>query len=98
MSRISYRATNSRSSNKLAFVAWHAIGLMFGKPDPYPETPLTFGFCDNLARRTLVARVRVVTTMLRGDSNNPQIADFPTFWQRLGLWPDPHWGTGLGRE
>lgn len=65
--------------NKLAFVAWHAIGLMFGKPDPRPETPLTFGFCDNLARRTLVAGVRVVTTLLRGDPNNPQLADFPTF-------------------
>lgn len=65
--------------NKLAFVAWHAIGLMFGKPDPRPEAPLTFGYCDNLVRRTLVAGVQVVTTLLRGDPNNPQLADFPTF-------------------
>ena len=30
--------------NKVASVAWHAFGLMFGKPDPRPETPLTSAF------------------------------------------------------
>jgi hypothetical protein len=81
--------------NKLAFVAWHAIGLMFGKPDPRPETPLTFGYCDNLVRRTLVAGVRVVTTLLRGDPNNPQLADFPTI--KLDASAEP-WSGSHGHE
>ena len=78
--------------NKLAFVAWHAIGLMFGKPDPRSETPLTFAFCDNLVRRTLVAGVRVVTTLRRGDPNNPQLADFPIFNLNATTepWSGPH--------
>ncbi|MEK7854824.1 MAG: methylamine utilization protein MauJ, partial [Acidobacteriota bacterium] len=63
--------------NKLAFVTWKAIGLMFSKPDPRPEMPMTFGYSDNLIRRTLVAGARVVTTLVRGDPNNPQLADFP---------------------
>jgi hypothetical protein len=42
--------------NRLAVVAWRAIGLMFGNPDPRPESPLTLGYCDDLVRRTLVAR------------------------------------------
>lgn len=41
--------------NRLAVVAWRAIGLMFGNPDPRPESPLTLGYCDDLVRRTLVA-------------------------------------------
>lgn len=65
--------------NKLAFVAWHAIGLMFSNPDPRPESPLVLGHCDNLVRRNLVAGVHVATTLLRGDPNNPHLADFPTF-------------------
>ena len=65
--------------NKLAFVTWQAIGQMFSRPDPRPATPLTFGYCDNLVRRTLVAGVQIVTTLVRGDPNNPQLADFPAF-------------------
>jgi len=64
--------------NKLAFVTWQAIALMFSTPDPHPEILFTFGYCDNLVRRTLVAEVHIRTTMLRGDPNNPQLTDFPT--------------------
>jgi hypothetical protein len=70
--------SKQQALNKLAEVAWQAIGLMFGNPDPRPESPLTFGHCDNLVRRTLVAGVHVVATLVRGDPNNPQLADFPT--------------------
>jgi hypothetical protein len=81
--------------NKLAFVTWRAIGEMFGRPDPRPETPMTFGYCDNLVRRTLVGGVHIVTTMVRGDPNNPQLADFPAVqFEIIGSpWPD---STGHG--
>jgi hypothetical protein len=76
--------------NKLAFVTWQAIGEMFKRPDPRPETPMNFGYCDNLVRRTLVGGVHVITTMLRGDPNNPQLADFPTVQFEItgAPWPD----------
>jgi hypothetical protein len=64
--------------SKLAFVTWRAIGLMFDKPDPQPVKPLHFGFVDNVARRNLVASVKIVATMLRGDPDDPQIEDFPS--------------------
>jgi len=81
--------------NKLAAVAWRAIGLMFGNPDPRPEAPLTLGYCNDLVRRTLVAGVRVITTLLRGDPNNPQLADFPTF--NLDVKVEP-WSSSTNRE
>ncbi|MHB8482039.1 MAG: methylamine utilization protein MauJ [Nitrospiria bacterium] len=63
--------------NKLASVTWQAIGRMFSNPDPRPEEPLNFGYCDNLIRRTLVVGVHIKTRLIRGDPNNPQLADFP---------------------
>ena len=63
--------------NKLAFVTWHAIGLMFNKPDPQESRPFDFGHVDNFLRRTLVASAHIKTTM-KGDPNNPQLADFPS--------------------
>ncbi len=75
--------------NKLAFVTWQAIHLMFDKSDPQPETPLSFGYTDNIVRRTLVATVEVSTTLLpSGDPNNPKLADFPHM--QLDLVEQPH--------
>jgi hypothetical protein len=86
--------------NKLAFVTWQAIGQMFSRPDPRPETPLTFGYCDNLVRRTLVAGVHIVATLVRGDPNNPQLADFPAVQLNIigEPWPGSpgHGETGQG--
>lgn len=75
--------------NKLAFVTWQAIHLMFDKPDPQPEVPLLFGYADNIVRRTLVAMAQVSTTLLpSGDPNNPQLADFPHI--QVDLVVQPH--------
>jgi hypothetical protein len=69
--------TDQEALNKLAFVTWQAISRMFGKPDPRPEEPLNFGYCDNLVRRTVSFGVHIKTTLVRGDPNNPRLADFP---------------------
>jgi hypothetical protein len=82
--------TEQEAVNKLAFVTWRAIWEMFERPDPRPETPMTLGYCDNLVRRTVVGGVHITTTMVRGDPNNPQLADFPTvqFEITSAPWPD----------
>lgn len=79
--------------NKLAFVTWHAIGLMFTRPDPRPEVPMSFGYCENLVRRTVIAGMRVVTTLLeQGNPNDPQLAHFPHFDFGV-VYPDNNDGT-----
>lgn len=75
--------------NRLAFVTWQAIHLMFDKPDPQPEVPLSFGYTDNIVRRTLVATADVLTTLLpSGDPRNPRLADFPHI--QLDVVEQPH--------
>lgn len=69
--------TDQEAVNKLALVTWRAIERMFSNPDPRPTEPLNFGYCDNLVRRTLSFGVHIKTTLVRGDPNNPQLADFP---------------------
>jgi hypothetical protein len=63
--------------NKLAFVTWHSLGLMFFKADTQPEIPMTFGYVENFVRRTVVAEANIVVGALRGDPLNPQLSDFP---------------------
>lgn len=69
--------TEQEAVNKLALVTWRAIESMFSNPDPRPDEPLNFGYCDNLVRRTLSFGVHIKTTLVRGDPNNPQLVDFP---------------------
>jgi hypothetical protein len=62
--------------NKLAFVTWSAISMMFNKADPNPAAPLDFGLVENFARRKIERR-HVVVGMLGGDPENPDIKAFP---------------------
>lgn len=73
--------------NKLASVTWQAIARMFSGADPRAEQPLSFGYCDNLVRRTVSFGVHVKTTLVGGDPNNPQLSDFPHF--QLDVTPEP---------
>lgn len=61
---------------KLASITWRAISQTFTKPDPQPDTPLDFGYVDNVARRTMVAGAHM-TTEMPGDPHHPRIIDFP---------------------
>jgi hypothetical protein len=62
--------------NTLAVITWRALGQMFDKPDPRPDTPLNFGDPESVVRRTLVAGAKFVTR-LKGDPNDPQLRDIP---------------------
>jgi hypothetical protein len=62
--------------NKLAYVTWHAIALMFDNPDPRPDEPLQLGYVDNLVRQTIVGGA-VMVVRLPGDPNAPALRDFP---------------------
>lgn len=68
--------SEEQALNKLAFVTWNAISLMFNKPDPDPSAPLDFGYVDNFARRKIVGSAHMVFGR-GGDPNNPDIKDFP---------------------
>ncbi len=68
--------TKEQALNKLAFVTWNAISIMFSKPDPNPDAPLDFGLVENFARRKIVASAHVVVGM-GGDPERPNIKDFP---------------------
>jgi hypothetical protein len=69
--------TEQEAVNKLALVTWQAISRMFTNHDPRADEPLNFGYCDNLVRRTLTFGVHMKTTLVGGDANNPQLANFP---------------------
>jgi hypothetical protein len=62
--------------NKLAFVTWQAISIMFSKPDPASTEELNFGYVENVVRRKIVGSAHIVTQM-SGDLNHPRIKDFP---------------------
>lgn len=67
-----------QAANKLAFVTWQAIGMMFSKPDPRSDKPFTFGYTDNVVRRKIIAGAHIRTSLLyKGDPNHPQIEHFP---------------------
>jgi len=68
--------TGEQAVNKLAFVTWQAIGLMFTEADPDPTKPMGLGYRDNLVKKNIVAEANI-TTVMPGDPNNPQLADFP---------------------
>lgn len=81
--------TEEQAVNKLAFVTWQSINLMFDKPDPHPENQMSFGYTDNIVRQTLVTTAVVLTTLLpSGDPNNPKLADFPHI--QFDLVEQPH--------
>ena len=70
--------TAEEAVDKLAWITWLAIDLMF-KPDPEPEQPFHFGYTDSIVRRRLIAAVQIRTTLLPGsDPQNPKLSDFPT--------------------
>lgn len=73
--------TAEQAINKLAFITWHSMDVMFSNPDPQKEAgPLHFGYLDSFVRRTLVAGAHVKTTLKAGgDPNDPRLADFPNF-------------------
>jgi hypothetical protein len=68
--------SEGQALNKLAFVTWSAIYMMFGKPDPVPDAPLDFGLVENFARRKIIGSAHVVVGM-GGNPENPSINDFP---------------------
>ena len=64
--------------NKLAYIAWQAIWLMFKEPITALPDTMVFGFTDDLVRRTLIGCVHMRIGM-KGDANHPNMSDFPKY-------------------